>query len=39
MHAPSSEELMLGVRDGDLDAFAQIVLRHQTAVWRVRKQC
>ncbi len=26
---------MLGVRDGDLDAFAQLVLRHQAEAWRV----
>jgi RNA polymerase sigma-70 factor, ECF subfamily len=35
MQTLSSEELMLGVRDGDLDAFEQIVLRHQTEAWRV----
>ena len=32
---PSSEELMLGVRDGDLEAFEQLVLRHQAEAWRV----
>jgi len=26
---------MLAVRDGDLDAFGQIVLRHQAEAWRV----
>jgi RNA polymerase sigma-70 factor, ECF subfamily len=31
----SDEELMLSVRDGDLDAFEQIVLRHQQTAWRV----
>ncbi len=35
MHTPSSEELMLGVREGDLEAFEQLVLRHQTEAWRV----
>jgi RNA polymerase sigma-70 factor, ECF subfamily len=35
MQTPSSEELMLGVRDGDLDAFEQIVLRHQKTAWRI----
>ena len=32
---PSSEELMLGVRDGVLEAFEQLVLRHQAEAWRV----
>ncbi|MFA4945048.1 MAG: sigma-70 family RNA polymerase sigma factor [Lentisphaeria bacterium] len=35
MQTPSSEELMLGVRDGDLFAFEQLVLRHQAEAWRV----
>ncbi len=35
MQTPSSEELMLGVCEGDLDAFEQIVLRHQAEAWRV----
>ena len=35
MQTPGSEELMLGVRDGDLDAFEQLVLRHQAEAWRV----
>ncbi len=35
MQTPSSEELMLGVRDGDLEAFEQLVLRHQAEAWRV----
>jgi len=35
MPAPSDEELMLRVRDGDLGAFEQLVLRHQTEAWRV----
>ena len=35
MKTPSDEELMLNVRDGDLDAFEQIVLRHQAEAWRV----
>jgi len=29
------EEIMLAVGRGDLDAFEQIVLRHQAEVWRV----
>ena len=29
----SDEELMLAVRDGDLGAFEQIVLRHQKSAW------
>jgi RNA polymerase sigma-70 factor (ECF subfamily) len=32
---PSDEQLMLSVRDGDLDAFEQIVLRHQGEAWRL----
>jgi RNA polymerase sigma-70 factor, ECF subfamily len=32
---PGSEELMLGVRDGDPEAFEQLVLRHQAEAWRV----
>ncbi len=35
MQTPSSEELMLGVRGGDLEAFEQLVLRHQAEAWRV----
>jgi RNA polymerase sigma-70 factor (ECF subfamily) len=35
MQTPSNEELMRNVRDGDLDAFEQIVLRHQAEAWRV----
>jgi RNA polymerase sigma-70 factor (ECF subfamily) len=35
MKTPSDEELMLRVRDGDPDAFEQIVLRHQAEAWRV----
>jgi len=35
MKAPSDEELMLRVRDGDLGAFEQMVLRHQAEAWRV----
>jgi len=31
----SDEALMLAVRDGDLDAFEQVVLRHQAGAWRV----
>ena len=31
----SDEELMLAVRDGDLGAFEQIVLRHQQSAWNV----
>ena len=34
MKTPSDEELMLNVRDGDLAAFEQIVLRHQAEAWR-----
>jgi RNA polymerase sigma-70 factor (ECF subfamily) len=29
------EDLMLRVRAGELDAFEQIVLRHQAEAWRV----
>ncbi len=35
MQTPSNEELMLSVRDGDLHAFDQLVLRHQSAAWGV----
>ena len=35
MLTPSDEELMLSVRDGEVDAFEQIVLRHQAEAWRV----
>ena len=35
MKTPSDESLMLSVRDGDLDAFERIVLRHQAEAWRV----
>lgn len=35
MPTPSDEDLMLSVRDGDLDAFERIVLRHQAEAWRV----
>jgi len=35
MPTPSDEELMLSVREGDLQAFDQIVLRHQSAAWGV----
>ena len=35
MPTPSDEELMLSVRDGNLAAFEQIVLRHQAEAWRV----
>jgi RNA polymerase sigma-70 factor (ECF subfamily) len=35
MQTPSDEELMLSVRDGDLDAFGQLVLRYQAEAWRV----
>jgi RNA polymerase sigma-70 factor (ECF subfamily) len=31
----SSEQLMLAVAKGDLDAFDQIVLRHQELAWRI----
>jgi len=31
----SDEDLMLAVKDGDLDTFEQIVLRHQAEAWRV----
>jgi RNA polymerase sigma-70 factor (ECF subfamily) len=31
----SSEQLMLAVAQGDLDAFERIVLRHQAEAWRV----
>ena len=35
MLTPSDEDLMLSVRDGDLDAFEQIVVRYQAEAWRV----
>jgi RNA polymerase sigma-70 factor (ECF subfamily) len=35
MPAATDEELMLSVRDGDLDAFEQIVLRHEAEAWCV----
>ena len=35
MQTPSNEELMMAVRDGDLAAFEQIVVRHQAEAWRV----
>lgn len=35
MQTPSDEELMRTVRDGDLDAFEQVVLRYQTEAWRI----
>ena len=36
MQTPSDKELMLKVRDGgDLDAFDQIVLRHQKPAWAI----
>ena len=35
MNVRSDEELMQSVRDGDLDAFEQLVLRHQAKAWRV----
>jgi len=35
MQTPSDEELMLSVREGNMDAFEQIVLRHQAEGWRV----
>jgi RNA polymerase sigma-70 factor (ECF subfamily) len=34
MKTHSDEKLMLDVRDGDMNAFAQLIRRHQTAVWR-----
>jgi RNA polymerase sigma-70 factor (ECF subfamily) len=33
--ARRDEDLMAAFRDGDLDAFEQIVLRHQAEAWRV----
>lgn len=33
MKTPSDEELMLAVGRGDLNAFEQIVLRHQKSAW------
>ncbi len=35
MPTPSDENLMRSVCDGDLDAFEQVVLRHQAEAWRV----
>jgi RNA polymerase sigma-70 factor, ECF subfamily len=35
MQTPSNEELMMAVRDGDLAAFEQIVVRHQAEAWGV----
>ena len=35
MQTPRDNQLMLSVRDGDLAAFEQIVLRHQAEAWRV----
>ena len=35
MKTPSDEELMLNVREGDLAAFEQLVLRHQAKAWHV----
>ena len=35
MQTHSDEALMLSVRDGDLYAFDQLVLRHQSAAWAV----
>lgn len=35
MPTPSDEQLMQSVRDGDMDAFEGIVLRHQAEAWRV----
>ena len=35
MQTPSDEELMLSVRDGNLHAFDQLLLRHQSAAWGV----
>jgi RNA polymerase sigma-70 factor, ECF subfamily len=32
---PRDENLMQGVRDGDLNAFEQLVLRYQDEAWRV----
>ena len=34
MKTPSDEELMIAVRDGDLAAFEQIVVRHQADAWK-----
>ena len=33
MKTPSDEELMLNICEGDLEAFEQIVLRHQAEAW------
>lgn len=35
MNAQSDEHLMLAVGQGDIDAFEQLVLRHQAEAWRV----
>jgi RNA polymerase sigma-70 factor, ECF subfamily len=32
---PSNEDLMLAVGKGDVDAFEQIVLRHQVSAWNI----
>ncbi len=32
---PSDEDLMAEVADGDMDAFGQLVCRHQDAAWRI----
>lgn len=32
---PSDRELMLQVADGDMDAFGELVRRHQDAAWRI----
>ena len=34
MKTPGDEELMMAVRDGDLAAFEQIVVRHQADAWK-----
>jgi RNA polymerase sigma-70 factor (ECF subfamily) len=35
MQTPSDEELMLSLREGNLEAFEKIVQRHQSAAWAV----
>ena len=35
MKTPSDEQLMLAVGAGDLNAFEQIVLRHQQSAWQI----
>lgn len=35
MQTPGDEELMLSVRDGGMDAFEKIVMRHQAEAWRI----